>query len=61
MERDKEEWEGRRKKWLKAIPIDIESLYEKVDKPLPHYRKRWWCWGDIVGLLFLLVAGAGLF
>jgi len=61
MERDKEEWEGRRKKWLKAIPIDIESLYEKVDEPLPHSCKRWWwCWGGIVGLLFLLVAGTGL-
>ena len=50
-----------RKKWLKAFPIDIQSLYEKVDEPLPHSAKRWWwCWGGIVGLLFLLVAGTGL-
>jgi len=49
------------KKWLKAIPIDIQSLYEKVDEPLPHSARRWWwCWGGIVGLLFLLVAGTGL-
>ncbi|MDY6861361.1 MAG: cytochrome b N-terminal domain-containing protein, partial [Thermodesulfobacteriota bacterium] len=49
------------KKWLKAIPIDIQGLYEKVDEPLPHSARRWWwCWGGIVGLLFLLVSGTGL-
>jgi len=50
-----------RKKWLQAFPIDIQTLYEKVDEPLPHSIKRWWwCWGGIVGLLFLVVAGTGL-
>ncbi len=47
--------------WLKAIPIDIEGLYEQVNESLPHSAKRWWwCWGGIVGLLFGLQAITGL-
>jgi len=47
--------------WLRAFPIDIARLYEAADEPLPHSAKRWWwCWGGIVGLLFLLQAGTGL-
>lgn len=50
-----------KKKWIKAIPVDIEKLYENVDEPLPHSAKRWWwCWGGIVGLLFALQALTGL-
>jgi ubiquinol-cytochrome c reductase cytochrome b subunit len=46
---------------IKAFPIDIKGLYEKVDEHLPHSAKRWWwCWGGIVGLLFALQAGTGL-
>ncbi len=52
---------GEKRKWLKAFPIDIERLYEKVDEPLPNSAKRWWwCWGGIVGLLFLLQVVTGL-
>ncbi|MGD8239794.1 MAG: cytochrome bc complex cytochrome b subunit [Armatimonadota bacterium] len=47
--------------WVRAFPIDIKSLYEKADEPLPHSAKRWWwCWGGLVGLLFLLQAATGL-
>jgi len=47
--------------WLKAIPIDLERLYESADEHLPHSAKRWWwCWGGIVGLLFALQAATGL-
>ncbi len=47
--------------FLRAIPIDIEGLYEKVDEPLPHSSKKWWwCWGGVVGLLFLVQAVTGL-
>jgi quinol-cytochrome oxidoreductase complex cytochrome b subunit len=50
-----------RRKWLKAVPIDIENLYEKIDEALPHSAKRWWwCWGGIVGLLFLVQVATGL-
>jgi quinol-cytochrome oxidoreductase complex cytochrome b subunit len=46
---------------LKALPIDIKSLYEKADEPLPHSAKRWWwCWGGIPGLLFAFLALSGL-
>ncbi len=46
---------------LRAFPIDIEGLYEKVDEPLPHSSKKWWwCWGGVVGLLFLVQAVTGL-
>ncbi len=46
---------------LKAIPIDIENLYEKADEPLPHSTKKWWwCWGGVIGLLFLVQAVTGL-
>lgn len=46
---------------LKALPIDIKSLYEKADEPLPHSAKRWWwCWGGIPGLLFVILALSGL-
>jgi ubiquinol-cytochrome c reductase cytochrome b subunit len=46
---------------IKAFPLDIKGLYEKVDEALPHSAKRWWwCWGGIVGLLFALQAGTGL-
>ena len=50
-----------RQEWVKAFPIDVATLYEKVNEPLPHSAKRWWwCWGGVVGLLFLVVAGTGL-
>jgi len=50
-----------RRKWLKAIPIDIENLYQKIDEPLPHSAKHWWwCWGGIVGLLFVVQIMTGL-
>jgi len=50
-----------RHEWLRAIPIDIEKLYEAADEPLPHSAKKWWwCWGGVVGLLFLLQAITGL-
>ena len=46
---------------LRAIPIDIKGLYEKVDEPLPHSSKKWWCcWGGVVGLFFLVQAVTGL-
>jgi quinol-cytochrome oxidoreductase complex cytochrome b subunit len=46
---------------LKALPLDIKTLYEKADEPLPHSAKRWWwCWGGIPGLLFVLLALSGL-
>jgi len=46
---------------LKAFPIDIKGLYEKVDEHLPHSARRWWwCWGGIAGLLFALQAVTGL-
>ncbi len=50
-----------KREWLRAIPIDIESLYETADEDLPHSAKRWWwCWGGIVGLLFGVQAVTGL-
>jgi quinol-cytochrome oxidoreductase complex cytochrome b subunit len=50
-----------KRRWLKAIPIDIEKLYEQIDEALPHSAKRWWwCWGGIVGLLFFLQIVTGL-
>lgn len=53
--------EAGRRRLLKALPIDLERLYEQVDEPLPHSAKRWWwCWGGIVGLLFALQAATGL-
>jgi len=53
--------ERERPGWVRAIPIDIESLYEKADEALPHSAKRWWwCWGGIVGLLFLVQVVTGL-
>ena len=49
------------RKWLRAPPIDLERLYQKVDEPLPHSAKRWWwCWGGIAGMLFGLQAATGL-
>jgi len=52
---------SRQSEWLKAFPIDIKSLYEKADEALPHSIKRWWwCWGGLIGLLFLLQAMTGL-
>jgi len=51
----------KRREWLRAIPIDIEKLYEAADENLPHSAKKWWwCWGGIVGLLFALQAITGL-
>ena len=50
-----------RQEWVKAFPIDVQKLYEKVNEPLPHSTKRWWwCWGGVVGFLFLVVASTGL-
>jgi quinol-cytochrome oxidoreductase complex cytochrome b subunit len=50
-----------RHKLLKALPVDVERLYEKVDEALPHSAKRWWwCWGGLVGLLFVLQVVTGL-
>jgi quinol-cytochrome oxidoreductase complex cytochrome b subunit len=47
--------------WIKAFPVDIEKLYEKIDEPLPHSAKRWWwCWGGVVGLLFGVQVLTGL-
>ena len=46
---------------LKAFPVDIQGLYEKVDEALPHSARRWWwCWGGLVGLLFGLQVVTGL-
>jgi len=46
---------------LQAFPIDIAALYERIDEPLPHSIKRWWwCWGGIVGLLFVVQVLSGL-
>ena len=51
----------KKNKWLKALPIDISSLYEKVDEALPHSAKRWWwCWGGIIGILFGIQVVTGL-
>lgn len=51
----------RRRRLLKALPVDIEQLYQRVDEPLPHSAKRWWwCWGGLVGLLFVLQILTGL-
>lgn len=53
--------DSKKNKWLRAFPIDIQSLYEKADEPLPHSAKRWWwCWGGIAGFLFLLQIVTGL-
>ena len=53
--------ESGRRRWLKALPIDIEKLYQHVDEPLPHSAKRWWwCWGGLVGLLFAVQVVTGL-
>ncbi len=50
-----------RERWVRAFPIDIKSLYEKADESLPHSAKKWWwCWGGIVGLLFVLQVVTGL-
>ena len=52
---------NKRRRLLKALPVDIEQLYQKVDEPLPHSAKRWWwCWGGLVGLLFLVQVFTGL-
>ena len=48
-------------RWVKAFPIDIKGLYEKADEPLPHSAKRWWwCWGGVIGFLFVMQAATGL-
>ena len=58
---EKQARESRLDTWLQAFPIDLAALYEKVDEPLPHSARRWWwCWGGIVGLLFVLQASTGL-
>ena len=50
-----------RSEWLRAFPIDIERLYETADEALPHSGKKWWwCWGGVVGLLFVLQGITGL-
>ena len=52
---------SKQRDWLQAFPIDIKGLYEKVDEPLPHSLKRWWwCWGGVVGLLFIVMVITGL-
>jgi len=53
--------EDNQSRLVKALPIDLEGLYQKVDEPLPHSAKRWWwCWGGVVGLLFASQAVTGL-
>lgn len=53
--------DSRQHKLLKALPIDLETLYQRVDEPLPHSAKRWWwCWGGLVGILFGVQVLTGL-
>ncbi len=50
-----------RRRVLKALPVDLENLYQRVDEPLPHSAKSWWwCWGGLVGLLFVMQVLTGL-
>ncbi len=49
------------RRYLKALPVDLHNLYQKIDEPLPHSAKRWWwCWGGVVGMFFGIQVVTGL-